>query len=126
MSTVEQFIWVIDLKHIFAFLLTLSFFTLHIGQLIGAAFTDAAVGLIKSVPGLVMAGMSARSGMNVSGAGGAAAGVPGGLNKGTWFFKFSQLFNGFLKTFFAQCSDSKKEKIMFNICIELFCRVFFF
>jgi hypothetical protein len=76
---------------------------LHIGQLIGVAFGDATVGLIKGIPDLVKAGVSAfnavpMSGMKVIGAamsvfgkaGGAAEGEPEGLNKGTWFFKFSQ------------------------------------
>jgi hypothetical protein len=76
---------------------------LHIGQLIGVAFGDATVGLIKGIPDLVKAGVSTMTavqtgGMNVIGAamkvfgkaGGAAEGEPEGLNKGTWFFKFSQ------------------------------------
>ena len=77
---------------------------MHIGQLIGVAFGDATVGLIKGIPDLVKAGVSAytaipMSGMKVIGAGlksvfgkagGAAEGEPEGLNKGTWFFKFSQ------------------------------------
>ena len=85
------------------FLIVPPFFTLHIGQLIGVAFGDATVGLIKGIPDLVKAGVSTMTavqtgGMNVIGAamkvfgkaGGAAEGEPEGLNKGTWFFKFSQ------------------------------------